>query len=82
MKPKLNYGKLLRKIETEKKQITFLQECGVLRTTINCEKCDNVMSDVKKHPSKKYHYFYCVPCKKMASIRTKSILSNANISLR
>ena len=82
MRKKINYGKLVSKLKSDKDQITFLQEHGIFHSSVNCEGCGKVLGDLKKHSTKKYYYFHCQQCKKMVSIRSKSILRNANISLR
>ena len=82
MPKKINFGKLLRKLETEKDRIAFLQKYGILHTSIQCSDCDKTIVDVKSNSKSNYFFFNCKDCRKKYSIRSNSILSNANISLR
>ena len=80
MSRKLNFGKLVKRLNSEKDCVSFLQDFGVLHKTVKCTNCDKTLDEV--HTNKKYFYFLCSLCKKKISIRTNSIISNANISLR
>ena len=79
MKP-LNYGRLLKKLNTEEDQIKFLQQHDILKTEINCLTCSKLLTKVYSH--KDYYYFRCLECAKKMSIRTNSLLSNSKVSLR
>ena len=76
----LNFGKLVKLLDTENKQIEFLQKHGILKKSDNCSKCGMHLDVI--HRDRKYNYFYCNDCKSKSSIRANSVLSNANISMR
>lgn len=80
MSGKINFGKLLRKLETERDRIKFLQDNSVMKKEFKCSKCNILIGELTKN--KNYFYFFCKDCNKKFSVRTNSILSNANISLR
>ena len=80
MRKKVNFASLVKKLETERKRVSFLQEVGILKKNTKCEQCNNTLSDIKN--KKKLFLFFCSHCKKKSSIRTGSILSGANICLR
>ena len=77
---KLNYGKLVKKLRSDKDQITFLQEKGIFPMTMECSGCHETLHEI--HEKKKYFFFNCKKCKKKISLRHKTILSNSNILLR
>ena len=76
-----NFARLLKKLQTGSDQVEFLQEFGILPKSRKCGICDKVLNEifVKK---KKYYFFRCSDCDKQISIRTDTILSNSNLSIR
>ena len=77
---KTTFGKLVMKLQSGDDQIKFLQDANILHKTKCCPMCDKVLEDIYK--DKNYHYFKCHTCNKKVSIRSDTILSNSNISLR
>ena len=75
-----NFARLLKKMQTGSDQVAFLQEFGILPNSRKCTICDKLLNEifVKK---KKYYFFRCSDCDKQISIRTDTILSNANLLL-
>ena len=76
----INFGKLVKMLNTEKEQINFLQDAGIFKKSRNCSSCDENLNVI--HQEKKYFYFFCNKCKIKISIRKDTILSNVNVSMR
>ena len=77
---KFNYGKLLKRLNSKQDQLAFLQEFGLINKSRKCDNCDKMLDII--YSDNNYHYFRCFPCNKKFSIRSETILSNSNISLR
>ena len=56
MRKKYNFAKLLKTLQTEKDQISFLQQYDILKSETFCTSCNKVIGDIKKHSTKKYYF--------------------------
>ena len=78
--PKINLGKLILLIPTLAAQVYFLQETHILPKTGQCEKCNNIQTEVEF--DRNYVFYRCHQCKTKQSVRKGTILSKSHISLR
>ena len=75
---------IYKETATADSSLKFLQRRGVLKTSMSCSSCNASMNLQPCTQSKSADLFiwYCKPCRKYTNVRTGSVLSGKNLTLK